>query len=133
MTEVLLVTLFIIMLLIGAVLVWLLIAYHRLKQAYQDLENSVERNSKDIAGLCSAAVKIDSNLQSNTTFLSEMMEKISEFEQQEQHAEYSSPPYHSVIAKINQGATAEQLVNECGVSKEEAMLLIRLHSSKAGQ
>ncbi len=98
----------------------------QLSRGLAKLEENVERNSQDIAGLCSAAVKVDGSVQQQTHFINEIVGKLTELEQQEPSG-YASSPYQNVIARIHQGATAEQLVNDCGISQEEAKLLIRLH------
>ncbi len=97
----------------------------QLSQGVTALEEKVARNSKDIAGLCSAAVKVDDSVQQQAGFISEIVGKLTELEQQP--SVYASSPYQNVISRIHQGATAEQLVKDCGISQEEAKLLIRLH------
>ncbi len=127
MIEILLVTLMVVTIIIAAFVVWLLIENKKLKRAFQRLEDFVERNNKDIAGLCSAAVSVDSRMLGNDALLKSMAEKIAQYEEQGCQSSQSAQPYHSAIQKIHNGATAEQLVSECGVSRDEAMLLIRLH------
>jgi len=102
----------------------------KLKLTIRELQEQVSRNSQDIAGLCSAAIKVDSDLQDYSQQLVKISSSLEEFETQEQPANDVSQPYHSVIARIRQGATASQLVQETGISKEEAVLLIRLHGGE---
>ncbi|WP_198244699.1 DUF2802 domain-containing protein [methane-oxidizing endosymbiont of Gigantopelta aegis] len=127
MTTVFLIALSGINLILCFAVIRLVIICRRLGRDVSELENQVARNSKDIAGLCSAAVKVDANLQHNAHFLSEIQAKLTDLEQLE-HDNYGVSPYQDVIARIHQGATPEQLVKDCGISQEEAKLLIRLHT-----
>ena len=124
MNNVLLIAFIIITLLLVAVLVWLVIEFKRLKQDFMVLREDVERNNKDIAGLCSAAVSVDSKLTDNNKQLDGIAKKVTDFEQLEQSA---SQPYHSAIQKVRSGADVDDLVQQCGLSREEAVLLKRLH------
>ena len=87
----------------------------------------MERNNRDIAGLCSAAVCVDSRLSDNNEQLNGIVEKVTDFEQHEQQ---TSQPYHSAIQKVRDGVDAEELIQQCGLSREEAMLLIHLHGNR---
>ncbi len=129
MIEILLATLLGMTSVIVSILVWLLVQHKKLKQAYQRLEDTVERNSKDIAGLCSAAVTVDKRVLGNDQLLKNIVEKLTKYEEQNYDTGNTTQFYHSAIQKIHLGATADELVRECGVSRDEAMLLIRLHGS----
>ena len=112
---------------IVGVLARLMRGYKKLRQDYIILSKHVERNNRDIAGLCSAAVCVDSRLSDNNEQLNGIVEKVTDFEQHEQQ---TSQPYHSAIQKVRNGADAEELIQQCGLSREEALLLIRLHGNK---
>ena len=127
MDNILFVTFLTITLVIVGVLVRLMRRYKKLRQDYIILSEHVERNNKDIAGLCSAAVCVDSRLSDNNAQLNGIVEKVTDFEQHEQQ---TSQPYHSAIQKVRDGADAEELIQQCGLSREEAMLLIRLHGNR---
>ncbi len=103
-------------------------SHKRLKQKYAILSESVERNVKDIAGLCSAALHVDSKLTDSYDQLQDIAEQVAEIPEYE---EPSSQPYHSAIQKVRNGADAEELIQQCGLSREEAILLIRLHGNKS--
>ncbi len=126
MTEWLLVALGAINLILAIIVIRLVRLCRELSRGVARLEENVDRNSQDIAGLCSAAVKVDDSVQQQAGLISEIIGKLNELEQQEPGG-YAASPYQNVIARIHQGATAEQLVNDCGISQEEAKLLIRLH------
>ena len=127
MDNILLIIFLTISLLIVGLFVWLIMAHKKLRQDYIILNEHVERNNKDIAGLCSAAVSVDSRLTNNNAQLNGIVEKVADFEQYEQQ---SKQPYHSAIQRVRNGADAEELIQQCGLSREEAVLLIRLHGNK---
>ena len=127
MENILLVTFIVITIVIVGLLVWLLQELRKLKRDYLVLSNDVARNNKDIAGLCSAAVSVDTRITYNNEQLKEVAEKVTDFEQYEQQA---SQPYYSAIQRVRDGATVEELVQQCGLSREEAVLLMRLHGGR---
>lgn len=126
MENILLVTFIVITIAIVGMLVWLLQEHKKLKQEFLALSGNVERNNRDIAGLCSAAVSVDTQMIDNSEQLKGIVEKVTDFEQHEQQA---TQPYHNAIQRVRDGASAEELMQECGLSREEAVLLIRLHGS----
>jgi len=128
MTDRLLVALAAVNLILAIVVIRLVLLCRHLSQGLSRLEENVDRNSQDIAGLCSAAVKVDGSVQQQADFIGEIVEKLTELEQQEASG-YATSSYQNVIARIHQGASAEQLVHDCGISQEEAKLLIRLHGA----
>ena len=127
MDNILIITLLTVALVIAGVLFWLILAYKKLRQNYINLSEHVERNNRDIAGLCSAAVSVDGRLSDNNSQLNGIIEKVADFEQHEQS---SIQPYHNAIQRARNGADAEELIQQCGLSREEAVLLIRLHGNR---
>jgi len=124
MDNSLLITFLIITLFLVAVIVWLVLELKKLKQDFVVLNDNVERNNKDIAGLCSAAISVDSKLTENNKQLNGIAKKVTGFEQAEQS---TNQPYHTAIQKVRSGADVDELVSQCGLSREEAVLLKRLH------
>lgn len=113
----------------------------KLKQAYQALALQIQRSGDDVVGLCSAAVAVDRRLSANEALLREVRESI---EIQQNNAEFLSgyqqdsidevesdqpQSYRQAIERIHCGATIDELVRECGMTRDEAVLLMRLHSS----
>jgi FtsZ-interacting cell division protein ZipA len=121
----LLVILVVIMVVVIAAIFWLLNENRKLKSHYRQLLKISQRTSRDVAGLCSAAVIVDNQISINGEQLQHLLVKITEYEQPDE----PDQPYHSVIQKVIAGADAQQLMQECGISRDEALLLIRLHSS----
>jgi len=115
------------------VLFWLVRMQLRLKHDYQVLNDIVHGNSNDIAGLCSAALTVDSRIATVDSRIAvtdgqidDLAAKIAEVEQNDQ----SSHPYSGDIRKVRSGASVNELMKNSGLSHDEAALLIRLHGSK---
>jgi len=108
------------------VLVWLVRAHLKLKYNYRVLTDIVDGINNDIAGMCSAALKVNSRIASTDKHFNELMAKMSEY----QESEHSSSPYSGDIRKIRSGASVDELMQTSGLSHDEAALLIRLHGSK---
>ncbi len=106
--------------------IWLIYDRFKLKKEIDQLTEYVNRNNKDIAGLCSAAITIDTRLTDNTDQLKEFAQKVAEV----QRVENTAQPYFSVIQKIRAGAGVQDLMQNSGLSRDEAVLLIRLHGNK---
>lgn len=115
------------------VLFWLVRIQLKLKHDYQVLNDIVHGNSNDIAGLCSAALTVDSRIAivdsriaATDEQIDDLAAKIAEIEQNDQ----SSHPYSGDIRKVRGGASVDELMQNSGLSHDEAALLIRLHGSK---
>ena len=107
-------------------LVWLVRAHLKLRQDYQALVDVVHGNNNDIADLCAAALTTDSRIAATDEQLSALCVKISDY----QNNESSTHPYSQVIQKVRSGASVSELMQNSGLSQDEAALLIRLHGSK---
>ncbi|MGZ5026962.1 MAG: DUF2802 domain-containing protein [Methylobacter sp.] len=114
-------------------LFWLVCAQLKIKRDYQVLRDIVHGNSNDIAGLCSAALTIDSRIATvdnriavTDEQIDDLAAKIADVEQNDQ----SSHPYSGDIRKVRSGASVDELMQNSGLSHDEAALLIRLHGSK---
>ncbi len=133
MNEVLLIIAIVIIVSIVIVLVWLIIEYKKLKQQITILSSEIERNNKDIAGLCTAAVSVDNRLVDSHDQLTEIVNKVTDFKQHEpQTVSTPSQPqsYDDAIQRVRNGASVDELTKQCGLSQDEAVLLIRLHGNK---
>ena len=107
---------------------WLLArAYRHLQADYRLLQHQINRLSSDVAGLCSAAVNVDKRLLVHDQQARHLLEKLDERSQAEQERE----PYRSIIDKVKQGASLQDLVEECGIARDEADLLLRLYGRYA--
>lgn len=107
-------------------LLWLTMDHLKLKRNYRALAEHLNNHNKDIVGLCTASVGVDSRLAEANAMINELSEKIADFEQREEEAK----PYHAIIQKVRSGADVAELTQKFGISRDEAVLLIRLHGSK---
>ena len=115
----------VLLLLVVIVLIWLVYDRFKLKKEIEALTDSVNRNNRDISGLCSAAITIDTRMTEGADQLNAALQKINDL----QRTESTAQPYYSVIQKIRAGATVADLMQNSGLSRDEAVLLIRLHGN----
>jgi hypothetical protein len=108
------------------VLVWLVRTHLKLKHDYQVLADVVHGNNNDIADLYAAALTADGRIAVTDEQISVLCAKISDY----QHNEPSTHPYSQIIQKVHSGASVSELMQNSGLSQDEAVLLIRLHGSK---
>lgn len=112
---------------LGAITALLLVGL-RLRDSTQrlkEVEAQVHSLTENLNALCSGAVGVDqrvSNLERTGRDLAHRQESI----------ESSQPdrPYGEAIQMVQQGATASVLVQELGLSRSEADLVVMLHGSK---
>ncbi len=115
---------------------WLWLEHRKLKQEIRTLSAQVQRSSDDLVGLCSAAIAVDKRLEANEFRVDGLLENIEQMqvpvpqilpdEPEEEHAQ----SYESAIEKIHQGADIDDLVRACGLTRDEAVLLVRLHGKR---
>lgn len=124
----------VVILIMLVVLFWLVRAQLKLKQDYQALTDIVHGNSNDIAGLCSAALTVDSRIAAVDNWIdvtdghiNDLAAKLADVEQNDQ----SDHAYSVDIRKVRSGASIDELMRSSGLSHDEAALLIRLHGSKS--
>lgn len=113
-------------LLLVIVFVALVRGYRQVRRLHQEVENLIKRlagQTDDIAGLCSAALSVDQRLAQDEKRLGDLFDWVESQKTQEK----LNQPYHSAIDLIRRGGDAAQLVSQCGISREEAALLLRLH------
>jgi len=123
-----LITIAIVLMIIIAILIVLVRDNKKLKKDCLNLNKTIEQNSKDIAGLCSAAVFVDNKLSGSDEQLKQLIDRLIEVEQN--YERQLDQSYHTAIQHIHQGASVNELMDACGLSREEAVLLIRLHGSQ---
>jgi len=108
------------------VLLWLVRTHLKLKRDYRVVNNLVHGITNDIAGLCSAAITVDSRIVTTGEQLNALLAKISDFQKNEPDMH----PYSSDIQKVRSGASINELMQGSGLSHDEAALLIRLHGPR---
>lgn len=113
----------------------LLLSHRKLQQELASLQSQIQRGNEDIAGLCSAAVAVDGRLAANEIRLGDVLSHMVALQQTppvhhepEEIKHDQEQGYQLAIAKIHQGANIDELVKACGLTRDEAMLLVRLHA-----
>ncbi len=121
-------------LVILAVLLHLIGRQKRLERELKVLEERLQRSNEDLAGLCSAAVAVDRRLAANDNRLNTIADRVSRPIQApapQLHPIQDEPApaqgYEDVIQKSRRGADIDELVRDCGLTRDEALLLMRLH------
>jgi hypothetical protein len=106
-------------------LIWLGRHYMKLKGELQVVKNIVQKNDQYLAGLSASVLAADSRLAFVDEQLKALSAKLSVFQKNEQ----STDPYNVIIQKIRHGASVEELMRDCSLCRDEAVLLMRLHGS----
>jgi uncharacterized protein with PhoU and TrkA domain len=122
MTKVLLI---ILLFLVSIALFGLYFAYNKLSRKHNKLKNEIDRINRDLAGICSAAVNVDTRLSDNGELLQGLLIEMASSKQKD--AEPAPQPYQEIIQVVQKGVEPTELVRQFGVSFDEADLLIRLH------
>ena len=120
--------------------IFLAISYGRIKKENSHLFRQLGSINKDLSGLCSAAVNIDSRLSEESEQLNDLYRRVDgsneitgsihagkEVPAMYRDEDSNKPAYKGVIEKVQEGASEKKLIKECGLSREEAALLIKLH------
>ncbi|BCX89219.1 hypothetical protein MIN45_P1589 [Methylomarinovum tepidoasis] len=109
--------------------IWLWRRQRQLERRLQAWVAGQRRQGQDIAGLCAAGLQIDTRLARLEQGLAETREWLQTRPPTETGGAAS---YQTAIELIREGAGVEALVSECGFTREEANLLIRLHRDETG-
>lgn len=107
----------------------------KLKNSNQILTDYIKCSMNDMAGLCAAAVEMDKRIAEYEMQLSDVIAWINTQPRMSSKPDSSeiddsqgvSQGYDWVIEKIRRGISLEELVKSCGLTRDEAVLLIRLH------
>jgi hypothetical protein len=123
-----------VILIVVIALAWLVRTHLKLKYDYQVLAEFVHVHNNDITDLCTAVQTVDGYMAATDKQLSDLCAKISDYQSNNQSNdkpnESSNHPYNQVIQKVRGGASVNELMQNSGLSQDEAALLIRLHGSK---
>jgi hypothetical protein len=100
--------------------------HQKLKRDHEDLTEIMHGHNNDIRELFATAIAINDRMAAIDGQLRVLSAKMNDFQQ----SETSSHPYGSVIQKVRSGASVSELMQNSGLSQDEAALLIRLHGTK---
>jgi len=134
MNDVTLIVVFIaiaVLILMTFALIYLWRQQNRLKHDVHALTKKLQSSIEDVAGLCSAAVSVDRRLMANESRLNGVLENLSapqtEIVEDDVIEDDQPQGYELAIEKIRGGANVDDLVKTCGLTRDEAVLLVRLH------
>ncbi|MEJ2592115.1 MAG: DUF2802 domain-containing protein [Candidatus Thiodiazotropha sp.] len=119
----------VIFLLLAVVVQWVFNIW-RERQRQEQLaqhKREIETLKQTVGALCSSAVGVDkrvNRLERQGRDLEERQESMA------QNAQYGDPPYADAIRMVREGAGPEQLVNELGISRDAADLIIMMHGAR---
>ncbi|MET0028001.1 MAG: DUF2802 domain-containing protein [Candidatus Thiodiazotropha sp.] len=108
-------------------IVGLVVMFRALKQSREQLaqqNKEVATLKQTVAALCSSAVGVDrrvNRLERQGRDLEERQENM------EQTSQQGEPPYSDAIRMVQAGATPQQLVEELGISRDAADLILMIH------
>ncbi|OOZ37245.1 DUF2802 domain-containing protein [Solemya velesiana gill symbiont] len=114
---------------IVALAVMLALANRMRQQSSQmaDLSARVEYLASNLNALCSGAVGVDHRVARLERIGRDLEHRQESMETHQQ----TDRPYGQAIQMVHQGATVTRLIEELGLSRSEAELLVSLHGSKA--
>jgi hypothetical protein len=119
---------------IGVVL--LFVEVKKLKQDNFLMAERLRRNNEDVAGLCSAAVELDQHIAFNDNQINSIVDAVNSIQNPPENTSTQastveiSQDYQNAIQKIRMGMGVEELVKDCGLTIDEAVLLRRLHGGR---
>jgi hypothetical protein len=103
--------------------VWLMLAERNRQQRIEQLEKNLEVLKQTVGALCSSAVGVDRRVNRVERRHRDLEEWQESFENQQSN----EPPYTDAIRLVKEGADAEHLIRELGISRDAADLIIMLH------
>jgi uncharacterized membrane protein YqgA involved in biofilm formation len=111
---------------IAGALICLARKYQKLKRDYESLMEIIHGQNNDLRELYASALLVDDRISA----IDERLKLLSELVSDSQHDDLSNHPYSLAIQKVKGGASVSELMQNSGLSQDEAALLIRLHGVK---
>lgn len=108
-------------------LLWMIFVDRKRQEQIRQLERSLENIKQTVGALCSSAVGVDRRVNRIERHGRDLEERQDNFESQKN----SDPPYADAIRLVKEGADADHLVQELGLSRGAADLIILMHGLKA--
>jgi hypothetical protein len=128
----LLVWLAVLALLIAQVVQWVLQwrAESQRRENLVQYKRDIDTLKQTVGALCSSAVGVDKRVNRLEQKGRDLEERQESIEQHGQHGQQGEPPYSDAIRMVQQGAGANELIEELGISRDAADLIIMLHGHK---
>ncbi|MCG8017779.1 MAG: DUF2802 domain-containing protein [Candidatus Thiodiazotropha sp. 'RUGA'] len=114
-------------LLLAGFLSYLFFIDRKSKELQAQQSREIQTLKQTVAALCSSAVGVDrrvNRLERQGRDLEERQENI------EQSNLQSDPPYSDAISMVRAGAGPDELIQELGISRDAADLIIMIHGAK---
>ncbi|MEW8628223.1 MAG: DUF2802 domain-containing protein [Candidatus Thiodiazotropha sp.] len=114
-------------LLLVAFFSYLFFIEHKRKEQLAQQSRDIQTLKQTVAALCSSAVGVDrrvNRLERQGRDLEERQENI------EQSNLQGDPPYSDAISMVRAGAGPNELIQELGISRDAADLIIMIHGAK---
>ncbi|MEN8177576.1 MAG: DUF2802 domain-containing protein [Pseudomonadota bacterium] len=108
-------------------LFWLLAVDRRRREKIRQLEKNLETLKQTVGALCSSAVGVDRRVNRVERHGRDLEERQENIESQKN----SDPPYADAIRLVKEGADAAHLVEELGLNRGAADLIIMMHGLKS--
>jgi len=99
----------------------------RRRESLAQYRRDIDTLKQTVGALCSSAVGVDkrvNRLEQMGRDLEERQENI------EQHSQYGDPPYSDAIRMVQEGAGADELIAELGISRDAADLILMMHGNR---
>ncbi len=125
--NLLLILLLVVLCVAPAGLLWMIFVDRKRQEQIRQLERSLENIKQTVGALCSSAVGVDRRVNRIERHGRDLEERQDNFESQKN----SDPPYADAIRLVKEGADADHLVQELGLSRGAADLIILMHGLKA--
>lgn len=117
--------LWVILLLTAGQIVSLIRLYHT-RQRCADLEQWLKKNSSDLAAFEKAAMGVGERL----VRMEQQVRRLVERQDQIEMYASNTRPYSQAIQLVQRGASVEELINTCGLTRGEAELICVLHGTR---
>lgn len=92
-------------------------------------KREIDTLKQTVGALCSSAVGVDKRVNRLERMGRDLEERQESIEQQGQ---YGEPPYSDAIRMVQEGAGSDELIDELGISRDAADLIIMMHGNKRG-
>lgn len=93
----------------------------------QELWKKIEVIQKDVAALCASGLGVDERVGGTEKRMRALFERIEELEENDGSEHLQE--FQRAIKLAQEGATTEDIVDQCNLTRDEASLLLRLHQS----
>lgn len=103
-----------------------LLQLHRTRQRCEDLEQWIKKNTSDLAAFEKAAMGAGERLMR----MEQQVRRLVERQDQVEMYSSNSRPYSQAIQLVQRGASVEELISTCGLTRGEAELICVLHGTR---